>query len=84
MLYLDIEDDVDGAGEVGSLESRGSDELKFAMIRSIPALHLELFYNSYRIKMKVISIINNSASLCHFCIDIKEKEGSKRKRGVAT
>jgi hypothetical protein len=42
MLYLDIEDDVDGAGEVDSLESRGSDELKFAMIRSIPALHLEL------------------------------------------
>jgi len=40
---LDIEDDVDGAGEVDSLESRGSDELKFAMIRSIPALHLELF-----------------------------------------
>jgi hypothetical protein len=32
--------------------------------------------------MKVISIMNNSASLCHFCIDIKEKEGSKRKRVI--
>lgn len=49
MLYLNIEDDVDGAGEVGSLESRCSDELKFAMIKFIPALHLELFYKSYSI-----------------------------------
>jgi hypothetical protein len=33
MLYLDIEDDVDGEGEVGSRDSRGSDELEFAMIK---------------------------------------------------
>lgn len=41
MLYLDIEDDVDGDGEAGSRESISSDELMFAMIIST-ALHLEL------------------------------------------
>jgi hypothetical protein len=45
LLYLDMEDDVDGAGDIGSRESRGSDELKFAMIKST-ALHLEFIYKS--------------------------------------
>lgn len=33
MLYLDLEDDVDGEGEVGSRYSRRSDELEFDMIK---------------------------------------------------
>ena len=45
VLYLDIEDDVDGEGEIGSQESRGSDMLELAMIK-LTALHLEVIYKS--------------------------------------
>ena len=45
VLYLDMEDDVDGEGDIGSRESWCSDELKFAMIKST-ALDLELIYKS--------------------------------------
>ena len=86
MLYLDIEDDVDGEGEIGSRESRGSDMLELAIIK-LTALHLEVIYNkSYSITIKVISIINNSASsvsLCLYSTDRRNKE-SKRKRDGAT
>jgi len=86
VLYLDIEDDVDGEGEVGSRESRGSDMLELAIIK-LTALHLEVIYNkSYSITIKFISIINNSASSVSLCLQLthRRNKGSKRNRGGAT
>lgn len=56
-LYLDLEDDVDGAGEIGSRESRGSDELDIGMIEQLPPFTtLIVLYVLLQDKLKIFNI----------------------------